>query len=55
MMKYTVYEGGQFKIRKEIEADSKEEAKLKFEDWKYNGDIPSEVELDRIDTEIQEC
>ena len=54
-MKYTVYESGQFKIRNEIEADSKEDAELKFEDWKYNGDIPSEVELDQIDTDIQEC
>lgn len=53
-MKYTIYESGQYKIMKEIEADSIEQAEELFEDWKYGDEIPYEVTLDQTDRSIDD-
>lgn len=57
-MKFNFTESGRYTIRKTIEAESREEAEQVYEDWKYGGEFPEDLQfeedLDRYIEEVEE-
>ncbi|WP_158698368.1 hypothetical protein [Anaerococcus sp. Marseille-P3915] len=54
-MKFNFTESGRYTIRKTIEAGSREEAEQVYEDWKYGGEFPEDLQFEEyLDRDIDE-
>ena len=54
-MKFNFTESGRYTIRKTIEAESREEAKQIYENWKYGDKFPEGFEFEEyLDRDIDE-
>lgn len=54
-MKFNFTESGRYTIRKTIEAESREEAKRIYENWKYGDEFPEDFEFEEyLDRDIDE-